>query len=474
MKISACLIVKNEEKNIKLSLESIKGFVDEIVVVDTGSVDKSREIAKSLPAKVYDFVWNNDFAAARNFAIEKAAGEWIVFLDADEFFAHDSSLRVKGFLLQAQAKGLDAVMCQVINIDQDDNNRVRDIFKAIRFFRKSRSICYRNVIHEELSRLDGKNMQVGMLPDDIKIYHTGYSGNIVQKKLQRNLEIMLEDIKKNGGEERYYRYLCDCYHGLKQYDLAVKYAKLHIASKQTSLYSESTVYIKMLYSLIQNKATPTQMKYEFEQAIEKFSDLPDFYAQYANYLFDQKNYTKATLFYQQAIQLYKKDVSNVASTFTGKISAVYYNLGRLYLLQNQNELALTCFCDALLLNRFFRSAFQAFYQLIVLYPEVQIIDILNSIYKKEKKDLSFLVQNLKLVKLNKVYIYYANALKNKFGIEDENLLQNEFLSLHEHDKLYCHNFDRIAKMYLGHTEVGRQSEENDISIEKCENPIDGK
>ena len=86
MKLSACYIVKDAAAVLKKSLESLKDNVDEIIVVDTGSVDASIEIAQQAGAKVYSYSWQDDFAAVRNFALGKAGGDWIVFLDADEYF----------------------------------------------------------------------------------------------------------------------------------------------------------------------------------------------------------------------------------------------------------------------------------------------------------------------------------------------------------------------------------------------------
>jgi len=83
-KLSVCMIVKNEEQYLEQCLESIKNLVDEIIIVDTGSTDRTKEIANKYADKVYDFVWNNDFAEARNFSLSKASGDWIIILDADE------------------------------------------------------------------------------------------------------------------------------------------------------------------------------------------------------------------------------------------------------------------------------------------------------------------------------------------------------------------------------------------------------
>ena len=71
MKINLVMIVKNEERSLKRCLEAVKPLVDRMIVVDTGSYDRTREIAEKMGAEVYDFVWNNDFSAARNFALEQ-------------------------------------------------------------------------------------------------------------------------------------------------------------------------------------------------------------------------------------------------------------------------------------------------------------------------------------------------------------------------------------------------------------------
>src|SRR5699024_4697847 len=86
-RLSQCMIVKNEEENIRRALSWGKGRVCEQIVVDTGSTDRTVEIAKEMGAKVYHFKWREDFSAAKNYAIEQASGDWIAFLDADEYFS---------------------------------------------------------------------------------------------------------------------------------------------------------------------------------------------------------------------------------------------------------------------------------------------------------------------------------------------------------------------------------------------------
>jgi tetratricopeptide (TPR) repeat protein len=82
--VSLCMIIKDEEKYLARCLASAKPIVDEMIVVDTGSVDRSKDIAVTFGAQVYDDEWQNDFAAARNFSVSKASGDWILILDGDE------------------------------------------------------------------------------------------------------------------------------------------------------------------------------------------------------------------------------------------------------------------------------------------------------------------------------------------------------------------------------------------------------
>ena len=110
MTISLCMIVKDEEKVLKRCLESVKPLVDEMIIVDTGSRDNTPTLAKGLGAKVFDFAWVDDFAAARNYAFSLAAGDYLLWLDADDFISPENAERFEK--LRADLKQLpDVVMC---------------------------------------------------------------------------------------------------------------------------------------------------------------------------------------------------------------------------------------------------------------------------------------------------------------------------------------------------------------------------
>ena len=93
--ISLCMIVKNEESVIGRCLESVKDIVDEIIIVDTGSTDNTKEIIKTFTDKIYDFEWIDNFSAARNYSYSKASMEYILWLDADDVILEEDRIKFK-------------------------------------------------------------------------------------------------------------------------------------------------------------------------------------------------------------------------------------------------------------------------------------------------------------------------------------------------------------------------------------------
>ena len=118
-RISQCMIVKNEERNIEKALSWGKGVVSEQIVVDTGSTDRTVEIAESMGAKIYHFEWIDDFAAAKNFAISKAKYEWIALLDADEYFLEEDAKKLLFYVRQLQNKDYDAILSSWVHLNNE-------------------------------------------------------------------------------------------------------------------------------------------------------------------------------------------------------------------------------------------------------------------------------------------------------------------------------------------------------------------
>ena len=117
IRLSQCMIVKNEEKNIRRALSWGKDILWEQIVVDTGSTDRTAALAKEMGAKVFYFSWIDDFAAAKNFAIDQASGDWIAFLDADEYFSPEDVKKLLPILEELDREGFYAASARWVQVD---------------------------------------------------------------------------------------------------------------------------------------------------------------------------------------------------------------------------------------------------------------------------------------------------------------------------------------------------------------------
>jgi len=192
------MIVKNEERSIAAALKSVEDIAFECIVVDTGSTDKTVEIAKSLNAKVHYFEWIDDFAAAKNASIKHATGDWILSLDADEYLLPEDAQRLLHILEETgpepeRFKDCFAISFMLVNID--DNGRQMTKSSILRVFRNIPSIRFTGRIHEQLT-VDKKNI---VHAGDVTLMHTGYSETVREKtgKAKRNLEILKTELINN-------------------------------------------------------------------------------------------------------------------------------------------------------------------------------------------------------------------------------------------------------------------------------------
>lgn len=421
MKISACLIAKNEENNIAKCFESYKDIVNEIILVDTGSTDRTVEVAKQYGAKIFFYRWDNNFAAAKNFALDKARGQWIIFLDADEYFEQRSAQVLPGLLRKVDTSKHNAIGCKIINIDTDQNNKVIDSFLNIRVFKNDKNIRYRSNVHEALYNKKGR-IHVLALYDEITIYHTGYSTGIVKTKAERNLIILLENIEKNGEQPRDYRYLCDCYLSTGDYENCIKYGRLHIESGVRPIGYESKVYKNIIDALYLKKAPKTEIELEIKNAITVFPKHPNFYYVYGFFLHQEKRYEEALQNLLKAEQLNFEYQGIEVNFAAGMMKDIYLKIGYIYLLKNQEEQALNYYYQALKKDKHNDAAFQALFNLIRTAKTNEAVSLLNTIYNSNsERDVGFLVDELKKLKAGEIFGYYVNLWKNRFGHEDNAL-----------------------------------------------------
>ena len=184
-KISACMIVKNEEEFLPNCLNSIKDVVDEIIIVDTGSTDNTVTIAKSFGAKVYHHPWNNSFSEARNHYLDYASGDWIFQIDADEELEQADIPKLR---LAISDNRYNGIIIAIHSIIKDGIHK----FYHPRIFRRGKGF-YKDIIHEQ-TIIEGER-----LPTEIRLYHHGYNldGKEMRIKWQRTTHLLKKQIAQN-------------------------------------------------------------------------------------------------------------------------------------------------------------------------------------------------------------------------------------------------------------------------------------
>ncbi len=195
-RLSLCMIVKNEIQNLPRCLLSVKPYVDEMIVVDTGSQDGTPEVAAEYGAKISYFEWCDDFAAARNYAISQSSSDWILMLDADEELVIES----EDFFCQLRLYPEIIAYCFLrYNEDGESSNRIAGNY-VMRLFRNIPQLKYVSRFHEYLSYQNQHlDLNWSKYIKNLKIKHYNYSKEQVKQKILRRNIPMLERIRQEEG-----------------------------------------------------------------------------------------------------------------------------------------------------------------------------------------------------------------------------------------------------------------------------------
>lgn len=336
MRISACYIVKNEEKNIGKSIASLQGMYDELIVVDTGSTDNTVEIAVKYGAEIYHFAWQNDFSLARNFALSKATGNWIIFLDADEYY--DGPISIRDYLQELDIKNPDkeAVLISLYEAHQRQNPPMQ----VVRFFRNRSDIRYHGAVHEQIA--SNKGNIACILADKMVFIHTGYHPDKMVEKSKRNLELLLAEVDKNGEREEYYYYIAECYFGLQEYEKAIAYIRKAIASPVRHYREEANYYHILLESMRQCKYSGEEMEKIAAEAIKKFPDMPEFYGEQGIILSSMGRYDdayKMLLICMEKYEFTDKEKQDYGYFNAEIMGIIYARLAKLAWLRDEHNVA---------------------------------------------------------------------------------------------------------------------------------------
>ena len=266
--VSLCMIVKDEEEHLAGCLESVGDFPDEIIVVDTGSTDRTVEIARSFGARVEHFPWIDDFAAARNESIKYATKDWIFWMDADDRVSPENLKRLKYAAATGQA---DVYACRVVSEVGDSSSRKTGVHK--RLFRNRIGLHFRGAIHERLFGSDPCR-PVSIAYTNIEIEHVGYAVDQRQlvEKARRNKAI-IERCLEQEPERAYWRYhLAVVMSMLEEWEKAIEHLEVVIEDQSGELGRDVEVYDAhlLLATAYEKTQRPEEAHRSLQRLIEEF------------------------------------------------------------------------------------------------------------------------------------------------------------------------------------------------------------
>ena len=192
--VSACMIVKDEEELLAQCLESIRSWVDEIIVVDTGSTDRTVEIAQSYGARVFFQPWKGDFSRPRNLSLSKATGDWIFIIDADEEFVQDDISLIRQVMAQDKFR---LISINVYNTKKE-TGECTSFLPSYRLYKREAGFYYDGIVHNQLKYdPDEPALRVG-----IRLKHYGYSlsPQKMKKKIARSRELLERQLAEHPDD----------------------------------------------------------------------------------------------------------------------------------------------------------------------------------------------------------------------------------------------------------------------------------
>ena len=248
MKLSACMIVRNEERLLGQCLGSIRDYVDEIIVVDTGSVDSTIAIAKAYGAKVYEHPWQYDFAFHRNQSIGYATGDWFLVIDADEKLMVTAFTPLEDLKKRFEALPDDVCALLFTIISKNRFGNTTSTGQNLRFFRNGAGVRYEGYIHNYVVLPANMNG----VPTDLEIEHYGYdlAPDVMAGKFTRSSELLYKNIKETPDDPKPYFYLCNLLASHLKWDEAIGYGKKCLQLLPEKLRTDERASFVALYHTI--------------------------------------------------------------------------------------------------------------------------------------------------------------------------------------------------------------------------------
>lgn len=326
--VSVCIIAKNEEKKLERCLSSLAPYHFEIVVVDTGSTDQTKELASKYTDKIYDYEWQDDFSAARNYSLEMASHQWILMLDCDEWIEYIDTEELT-YMMKHLPNAAGSVSRQ--NLVGNPASPSRTLDYTERFFSKKK-FHYTGIIHEQLTPKYNGTFETFLL--NATIGHDGYLMTDAERaiKSKRNIDLLTRQLSKQPDNPYVLYQLGKGYEMINDYASAAHYFEQAL---KPGLDSELAYVQSLAFSYAESllKADRMQKAYALLPYLSTFRDSADI-----TYIMG-RIYLKGKQ-YEQALDQFEKALTFETCRRVGVNSFLsYYEIGRILSMISEWELA---------------------------------------------------------------------------------------------------------------------------------------
>lgn len=316
--LSVCIITKNEQTNLERCLRSLKAYPFEIVVVDTGSSDQTLDLARKYTDSVYEFVWCDDFAKAKNYAVSKAKYDMVLVLDSDETIRH---IQLEPFI--SLIRNFPEKVGRIQRCNQlEQSHEIRESKEYINRIFNRNLFHYEGKIHEQLVAADKKPYATYLAP--VTIGHSGYllSEEEKRKKARRNIQLLELELSQNA-DPYILSQLGKSYYLIHDYEMAIKYFS-EALSFDLDPKLEYVIDMVDCYGYALLNSGRVREALFFQNIYKEFGDSADF--QFLMGLIYMNNEQ-----FESAIQEFLKATQKKNCRLTGVNSYLaYYNIGVIY------------------------------------------------------------------------------------------------------------------------------------------------
>lgn len=413
--LSQCMIVKNEESNIRRALTWGKHVVKEQIVVDTGSTDRTVEIALEMGAKVFHYKWEDDFSAAKNYAIEQASGNWIVFLDADEYFSPKDAIKMLLILEKIESgevtvNGKKPHVIQVALANILENGKITSIMRQQRIFQNIKELRYQNKIHEQIIYSGSDGLVFGDVSHEITVFHTGYTEQVYNEtnKVERNVRLLKKEIEEDPENYNSMAYLGETLQAGKRLEEAEEIFETVLINGFEKI--DKVRKINLLRSLIRfrlNRVVPDgdpKMISLYQKALEVDPYHPDCDFLIGVWKYKNNYIDEAIKYLESSLKKQEVNKSVILSYLPDELENLYTYLIYGYLKLGNAAAAVKYIVLLLRLNRYNENILNELLGLLRNESETDIYAFIWKLYDKNSlKDKLFLIKSMKIMGLTSLY-----------------------------------------------------------------------